>query len=227
MERMISNYVEVEIDDSNEWYDRNGLKIKLDISFEPEKNAQVVGIVKTVPDKLWYNRKDPSSMEYKIDQELKVGDRVIFHFLSVSNAKKEGRINGNILYLPYSSIFAVMDDPYPKPINGWILVRPCKKKKDGFLDGVGEEYDISKRKGFVVAAGAMVQEYRIPDSEDAEVPVGSFVHFKRQDAIPLFYSVQDKVGELLYRMRRKDVLGIEEIIDDGGPVYNHVTGRCE
>lgn len=225
MKRMISNYVEIEIDDSNEWYDKNGLKIQLDTTYEPEKNAQVVGVVTAVPDRLWYDKKNPASMEYDVDMELSVGDRVVFHFLAISNARKEGRVTGNRIILSYSSIYAKLTDSYPKPINGWLLVRPCRKKKEGFLEGVLEEYDVSKTYGLVVGAGAPIREYRIGGFLDPEVPMDSFVHFARQDAIPLFYTIQDRVGELLYRMRRKDVLAMD--IDDGGYPFNHMTGRCD
>lgn len=225
MKRMISNYVEIEIDDSNEWYDKNGLQIQLDTTYEPEKNAQVVGVITAVPDHLWYDKKDPASMEYDVDMELSVGDKVVFHFLAISNARKEGRVTGNRVILHYQSIYAILTEGYPIPVNGWLLVRPCRKKKEGFLEGVFEEYEVSKERGYVVSAGAMVREYRMGGDLDVEVPVDSFVHFSKKDAIPLFYSTQDRVGELLYRIRRKEIMAME--IDNGGPTYNHATGRCE
>lgn len=223
--RAVTDYVVVDYDDSNTRYRRNGLDIYIDTTYEPEKQAQVVGTVVAAPGRVRYTGKG-DGFEGDVDVEFGPGDQVIFHFLALKNAIKNGReVSKGRAVIGLESIFAVMDTPYPRPVLGWVLVKPDKVYKHGLEAGVLGDYTLSKTSGMVVGAGAVPRRWLKKDDVivRAEVAIGDQVRFRPIDAIPLFYSVQDRVGEVLYRMRRHDILAIEH--DDGGPVYDHATGR--
>jgi co-chaperonin GroES (HSP10) len=212
-----NNWICVQSDDSNEYVTIGKEKIKLDISFAPEQHSQTVGKVVKVCDNIHFSKKFHPSHPWDVPVEIQEGDTVIFHFLALKNAKGEGKTfteNGvRYSFIPYSEVFCALRGDEVHPVNGWILVEPFEKelpKTSIILTELSKGK--SEERGVVRYAGAKVMGYKDHPQlgEDPEVNIGDSVVFSKLDSIPLQYELHNKLGKLLYRMQRKDVLAILE-----------------
>lgn len=210
-----ANWLCVRYDNSNEHFDLAGEKMKLDISFEPEKHAQTKGTVIKVCDHLVFNQKNSNSHPFDVDIEIKEGDTVIFHFLTIIQAKKDGKIfieDGQMyVFMPYERVFCALRGEEVIPVNGYIFVRPDDEplpKTNLVLPEISKK--LSKNTGTVVHAGGKCRGYygihMAHLGEDPEVNIGDKVIFSELDAIPLEYEFHAILDRDLYRMQRKDVL---------------------
>ena len=74
-----------------------GIDLWIDTSFEEEKMAATTGEVITVCEKLFFSLKiekgmADKSVRYKTEVEMMPGDIVYFHYLTVKNARGDGRM---------------------------------------------------------------------------------------------------------------------------------------
>lgn len=210
-----ANWVCVEIDDSNEFVKLGDEKIKLDTTFEPEKNAQTVGRLVKVCSHLTFNPTSSTTHDYDVDIEVVKGDTVVFHFMTVLAARKHGKTftqdGKEYVFMPYERLFVALRDGEVLPLNGIILVEPLEEVPSTSLAVPEIAIKNSKTTGIVRYAGMKCRGYagiHKDFGEDPDVPVGSKILFKTQEAIPLQYEFHSIISKNLYRMHRKDVLAI-------------------
>ncbi|HQW95445.1 MAG TPA: hypothetical protein PLU58_06565 [Saprospiraceae bacterium] len=206
----------VRYDNSNEFFKLGGSEFLLDISYEPEKNAQTSGIVVKICDNLIFSQNNSNSHPYDVDIEVKKGDRVIFHFLTILQAKKEGKTfvqDGELyVFMPYERMFVGISGDKVTPLNGYVLVEPVEQTlPDTALIIPDTARGLSKTHGIVKYAGAKCRGYAghlKHMGEDPDVNVGDMVVFNQVEAIPLQYEHHSILERNLYRMQRKDILAI-------------------
>lgn len=213
--KLPNNWVCVMVDDSNEYINLpNGEKLKLDISYEPEKHSQTTGVVAKVCEHLFYRRKFNPSMPWDVENEVRAGDVAIFHFLTIRNAQKDGKVmyedGVKYVFIHYSEIYCVVRGGNPMAVNGWILVEPEEKELPKTTFHIPDiAHKDSETRGIVRCAGAKIKDYHDYDcGEDPDVNVGDRITFRPSDSIPLQYEFHSTLGKKLYRMQRKDVLAI-------------------
>ena len=81
------NYILIRLDRDNDFIKlENGSTLYIDTSFEPEKHATVIGEVFGIPKKLTYTGKPNIGMPWKTPLQIKIGDKVIVHYLAIVNA---------------------------------------------------------------------------------------------------------------------------------------------
>ena len=131
--RTFGNLVMIKLDPENTSIKlRNGFDLYVDTSYEPEKHATVMGIVYGLPSHLQFTGKANKGMPWQTPLEIKMGDKVIFYYLSVINAlKPENRryvIEGSDRYIliNYEFIYAIIRDDKITPVNGYVLIEPCE-----------------------------------------------------------------------------------------------------
>lgn len=217
-----ANWICVEYDNSNRFFKlKDGDELLIDTSYEPERHAQCIGTVMVVCEHLTFNKNSTSSYPFDVDVEVKKGDKVVFHYLSISQAVKEGKtfVQGGKMYafLPYERLFFAVRGDRVIPVNGYIFVRPDMEKQDlGFLHATELSEKISQTKGVVTHAGSPIRGYAgdmkhlAHLGEDPNVAVGDNILFSSVDAVPLQYEMHSVLEKGLYRMQRKDVLAIIE-----------------
>ena len=197
------NYVLVEIDNSNEWIDLGVEKIKIDVSFEPERRAQQLGKVIQVGELLFGD--DPHSLQWKTENELAPGDEILFHYLTVNDAKNNGRILGpNQIIIRYDEIFCTITNGV-KPVNGWVFVEPVIEEINSALIIP----DIARGKksmtfGKIKFIGTPVG-YIDGSFDCMDLEIGDEILFARHDAVPIQDELRPVLGNL-YRMHRTDIL---------------------
>jgi len=118
--RPLNNFVLVRVDHEVESIKlRSGIELKIDTSYDQFKHSPSEGEVIALPDSLKYGKMMEGSLLHKTQQELKVGDKVIFHYLVFHNAvynTESGNAryflqNGKIyLFVKYDQIFLAMRD---------------------------------------------------------------------------------------------------------------------
>lgn len=195
---------------------KSGHILYLDTRFEEYLNAQTAGEVLDVPERLRFSRDfSRMSLDYDTDMELKVGDVVIYNYLSVSNARKLGHVmDGGGVLIPYDKIYVAIRDGKVIPINGVILVEPEQEKIRTFLHTPEQAKLNSKQIGRVMYAGSPNRGYRqFPDiPNDEPVSVGDRILFNWTDAIPIQpnHELRGEVTKekMLYRMQHKDAIAL-------------------
>ena len=210
-----NNWVCVRYDNSNEYIKIGESQIMIDTTFEPEKNAQTTGTVIKVCDHLTFNPSSSTSHPYDVDIEVKAGDQVIFHFLTIRQAQKEGKTfiqDGKLyVFMPYDRLFVAINQKGVTPLNGFVIIKPHDEELPKTIFEIPDiAKKISKKIGTVLYAGSKCRgyaEHHLRDlGEDPDVEVGDTVIFNPIDAIPLQYEYQSVLEKGLYRMQRKDIL---------------------
>jgi len=165
-----------------------GKEFYLDTRFEETKNAPSCGEVIAVPDKLRFSMVEgQTTLEYDTDIDIKIGDMVIFHYLTEENAQMDGRImeDGNIL-IRYDSLFIAKRGDEVICLNDYIIVEPESaviKTNLEIPDVVSKQK--AKQVGIVKYAGTPVRAYRFfpDDYPDPSLQVGDRVVFSDQQRI--------------------------------------------
>lgn len=216
--KLPNNWVCIKVDDSNEWVNLGKEKIKLDVTFEKEKHAQTVGTVVNVCENIFFSQKSVPSHPWDVPIEIQPGDTVVFHYLTLKNAKDDGKIDHvdgvQYAFIPYADIFCAVRGGEILPVNGWVFVEPEKDVPNTFLSVPDIAKKDSEITGTILYAGAKAMAYHGKESqgawvwEDPDVSVGDKVFFNSTDAIPLQYEFHSITGKKLYRMRRKDILAV-------------------
>ena len=224
--RIPYNYVYIKPDPTDEIVLPTGEKLFLATNFEETAHAPSTGTVLCVPEKLRFDRENgTASMNFEVDIELEVGDKVVFHYLTQENAKLDGREMEEGFLVRYDQLYLAIRKDQVICLNGYIIVEPESAliKTKLFLP---DQATLRKAKqtGVVRYAGAPVRNYLHPTHfssrnepiyppGDEPVAVGDRICFSHYDAVPLqqdsyIHGVLSK--SILYKMQHRDVLGILE-----------------
>lgn len=106
-------------------YKHGSLEVFIDPLFNPTHHARIYGIVEAIPAGKCYNEEG-----FEIEQEVRVGDKVYFHFLTTSD--ETNCIYGNSYKVPYYWIFCVVRDGNILPVSGWTLCSQVVEDDDEF-----------------------------------------------------------------------------------------------
>lgn len=173
----------------------------------------VNGIVMVLPARMPVDRKTKKPVVC----DVRVGDRVYFHYLTLANAADWH--NSGCLYeygderwacIPYDTIFFSMRMPAINPSdkmdeivmhNGWCLVEPIKKQDEehsGIVVPASSEYE--KTHGKIYSA-----------PEGSELAKGDVVYWERESDVPLEYDLNRTFPVKLYRMKYDDIFAKLEV----------------
>jgi len=221
LERIPKNFVLVEVESlfHDKVIFKDGRKLLIDTTYEPDKHNQVSGIVHTVPDSLYFNTSDMEfSMEYDIPMELKKGDKVFFHYLQVTAAIKKEltlTIDGKLhIFIRYDQCFCSIRDEDIVMLNGWMLLEPFGNEDRITSDVINVDLPFHRTKphplkGEIAHIGIPVNKYlwsKHETDDDVEVSKGDKVMFLPFSDIPLEYGLHQTLDKLYYRVQRKDLL---------------------
>jgi co-chaperonin GroES (HSP10) len=225
--RCLNNFIFIRLDAENDSIKlKNGTQLFIDCSFEPEKHAQVQGVVFGLPSHLRYTGR-PSSMPWETPMEIKVGDTVIFYYLSVINALKpssqryllEGK--DRYIFIEYQFIYAVVREGKIIPVNGYVLIEtiedPSITAERERLAKLNMELVITEKRnskdvtyGRVKYLGTPNRQYVDSEHTDdgVDISVGDVVLIRKTNDIPLQYSLHQQVneGKPLLRVQRRNIM---------------------
>lgn len=224
--KILFNNVLVKIDPVDQITLSSGFKLFIDNRFEEQKNAPQSGIVVQLPERLVFSH-DPqiNSLEYDVDNEIQVGDRVIFHYLAEENARKQGLVFDNdCIPVIYDRIFAVIRGEEIIPLNGIVLVAPESEIIQSNIIIPDSYNKTMKSFGTVIAAGRPHRQRRFRTYSPPPLPfslskegfsisegyckTGDKVFFHRINAIPLQHNAEMHGAiskKLIYRMNHDDI----------------------
>lgn len=231
--RLLNNYVLVKPDPGNSKITlRNGVVIFLDTSFEVERHAVTSGTVVKVPASLTYIENNGLlNLDVITTQELKKGDKVIFHYIqTLDNLKLSryitcGRETYFLVY--YDKIFCAIRRKKVIPVNGLVIVEAEKEPpiKSPFIIPDMFKGIESETRGVIKYIGSPVGGYSDYPDQGGDVDylkVGDSVLFRKVDSVPLQYPLHQTIDKdkTLYRMHRRDILGKYDEIIAGIDKYN-------
>jgi hypothetical protein len=235
--KIIMNNVLVKSDPNDEILLSNGFKLFLDNRFEEQKNAPQSGVVVQLPEKLVFSHDpDTDSLQFNVENELQVGDVIIFNYLAHHFAVSTGAvIDGNIL-VKYDSIYLAIRNGEVIALNGSVIVEPMNEliKSNIYIpDSYNKRL---KNYGRVVYSGIPDKGHRMRTDGPPDMPMlateegfsqsdryaqkGDKVYFHFANAIPLQhnYEMHGKVSKkILYRMKHSDI----ELIDKTENIVLH------
>lgn len=218
---LLFNNVLIKFDEEPEEIEVSGVSLKIDTSFNKMQHQVTTGTVMALPQRLYFDRTNVvKSVEYDVDMELQVGDRVIMSYLSYGEAIKNASIDG-CHYVRYDEIHVILRGDQVIPINGLVLIEPINMTESNEVKEVSKflilpdyvKIQKSETRGIVRYKGKPVKRYlldrfdTIYESED-DVQVGDYVYFSPNYAVPLQYDMHKSLPITLYRMRRKDIQGV-------------------
>jgi hypothetical protein len=218
---LLFNNVLIKFDEEPEEIEVSGVSLKIDTSFNKMQHQVTTGTVMALPQRLYFDRTNVvKSVEYDVDMELQVGDRVIMSYLSYGEAIKNASID-DCHYVRYDEIHVILRGDQVIPINGLVLIEPINMTESNEVKEVSKflilpdyvKVQKSETRGIVRYKGKPVKRYlldrfdTIYESED-DVQVGDYVYFSPNYAVPLQYDMHKSLPMTLYRMRRKDIQGI-------------------
>ena len=226
--RTLGNHVLIRLDKENDSIKlKNGFELFVDLSYEPEKHATILGTVFGLPSHLKYSGKPNLDMPWLCDMELSLGDKVVFYYLSVMNAfKPENRkyiLDGDDRYvlIPYDKIYAVYGEGFIKPINGYCLVKqvpdPSVEEQRRRMHIIGLEPIIFQKKSNTHVTFAQVKYMASPimkyvdensSDEGVDIEIGDTVVLKKTYDLPLEYELHSRIDKpsKLIRVQRRNIL---------------------
>lgn len=198
---------------------KSGMDIIVDPDFAKEQHAQTRGIVKAIPEALYFNTQDNESTEYKTPITAKVGDEVFFHYLQVNRAVNENKTiykDGKYyIFISHDSIFCTINDNGFKMHNGWILLEPIQlavDKAKKYIDTLPKDrQDHDPLVAKIKYIGEPVEEYFYGYEEKdqgVDVKEGDTVIFSPNSDIPLEYPMHQSLDKKYFRAQRKELLSI-------------------
>jgi len=229
------NQVIVQLDrKQDEFLMKDGKKLYLDTSFEPERHAPTTGTIVNICDHLFFNQipGNPGSMKWDTDIELQIGDYVVSYYLVSINALKEqdGRIlidedNNQYLFLRYDQIFAGRRNNKIITCNGQNLLTPIKDPDDNkelarmkeagllpphMMHMIGNSQKIARMR-YPAKPNRRYRDPRIRDFEDP-IEAGELVVVRRNGLLPLEYDIHTSFDgkQVLYRVQREFIYGIAD-----------------
>ena len=121
--------------------------------------AEICGIVEKLPEKLFFDRNDPLSMDWETEIELCEGDAVFYSLMEAKNSVQ--LICEGVTYksIPYSDIYAFKRDVWKDKwagtkktiqgaINGYVLCRQVMMPVLSYLDAISEA-QVDKSRGII------------------------------------------------------------------------------
>jgi hypothetical protein len=199
---------------------KSGSEIILDPTFHPEQHAQISGVVSVVPESLYFNEKDVmNSVDYVTDIDVKIGDKVFFHYLQINIAISNKRIieeDGKLfVFVEHDSLFCGIRNDKVVMFNGWMLLKPMSKasdKEDKIIPGrPTDRQTYEPLMGEITHIGSPVIKYFYGKQETdsgINVNAGDAVIFLPNSDIPLEYGMHQSLDEKFYRVQRKELLAI-------------------
>jgi hypothetical protein len=195
----------------------DGTELKIDAQFEKEVHAPCSATVVAVPSILIHSSENVVGMEWETEMELRVGDFVVYNYLSAMAALDHNDSLSFVcekeLYflVPYYQIFACKRDNQIIPINGYCLVSPINSK-----DSI---WEINESASTVIGCVAhvsksLIKQYLdgdgLPDTDN--IQVGDIVSFDIAADLPVQYPLHATLDEktIYYRMQRRYINGIIE-----------------
>ena len=226
--RTLNNLVLIKLDPENTSVKlKNGMDLYIDTSYDTEKHSTVTGEVWGLPSHLSYFGEGNRGMPWLTPMEIRMGDKAIIYYLAVINAlKKENKkfiIEGKdrYIFVPYSSVYAVIRGENIIPLNGYCLIEAIEdpsitSDKESFKK-IGMELIVGARRsnshvtyGRVKYVGTPNREYVDEDytDEGCDVRVGDVVVIRKTNDIPLQYSLHAKIdgGAKYLRVQRRNLL---------------------
>ena len=114
------------------------IKLIIDHTFEPQDHVSVRGIVKVLPDKLFFGKNDSRSMAWKTDVEVKVGDTVWMDYhavlLALGKSFDKAQEGDDPLYdedgifIKYQDLFMAQRGDEFIMLNGYVLIELAHQK---------------------------------------------------------------------------------------------------
>tara|TARA_R110000868_G_scaffold360225_1_gene622261 strand:- start:3597 stop:4283 length:687 start_codon:yes stop_codon:yes gene_type:complete len=218
------NYVGIKPFPADEIRLKSGHTLFIDVRFEEQRQAQVVGEVVLLPQELRFST-DPekASLEFDTDNELQLGDTVVFNYLAATAAKKDGHIlDGGVILVPYDRLYSAIRGEEIICLNGIVLVEPEQERYNTILELPQSMRKNVKCIGKVIHSGKPTRgsrsEHKVKGrtSPDMEIPKGAKVVFHWTNAIPVQPEHEMKGAitkdKMLYRMRPSD---IDAIVPEG------------
>jgi len=220
IKRIPKNHVLVEVDclRHKKIAFENGYKIIIDPGFAKEQHAQTHGIVRNIPEDIYFNKRDIESLEFKMPITVKPGDKVFFHYLQINTAVSQNKTiykDGKYyIFIKLDSLFfGIRNDKYIM-FNGWMLLKPIKlavDKEKKYLDTLPknrQEHD--PLMGEIAFVGDPVHQYFYGSETDSGVDVkkGDTVIFLPESDIPVEYPMHQSLKQKYFRVQRKELLSI-------------------
>lgn len=207
-------------------------------SYHPEAAINVFGVVRAVPEKLLFFKKEIDeiknefggshncpvdrlqeiqwltrlSAQYDVPVELKVGDTALFKYQVYFQAYKEGRVftqgKDMLILIPYDMIVLAIRDEKFIPVNGYVLIQPIITKSSVILEEGQEEDQL----GIITHIGEPLRGYLGYDDVDDDFwQVGDTVCFKKSYTVPVEYAHFQTLDQKYYRLHRRNILAKVEI----------------
>jgi co-chaperonin GroES (HSP10) len=152
------NTVIVEIEEAlDSTYKHGSLEVHIDPLFNPTHYARIYGRVVAIPEGKCYNDEG-----VEIEQEVKVGEKIYFHYLTTNN--ETNCIYGNHYRVPYCWIFCRVVDNRILPVGGWTLCSQVVLEEEEFQT---IEVDGRKINGTLSQSGLVTSVHKTPSTKYA------------------------------------------------------------
>ena len=226
------NHVLIKLDAINESINlKDGSRLYIDTTFDPEKHATVTGEVIAIPKTLRYTGKPNQGTPWKTTIEVREGDKVVLYYLSVTNCFRpesyKAIIDGDdrYVFVLYQNILAMVRDGQLIPTNGYCLVEPIEnpewtKTKERLAKSGLEAVRLTERSNTGVVYGRIkycgLPSEAYVDSKHSDdgvnISPGDIVVMRRISDIPLEYDLHAKIdgGKKYWRVQRRNILAIYE-----------------
>lgn len=180
------------------------MTIEVDTTFEPEKHSATYGDVVSVCDGL--------DDHLGTEMEVKVGDRIFFHYLCILNCIRDRKfvVCDDVPYfmVSYGSTYVSKRNEEVIPLNGYLLVEPVSDGVEERVDGLYMPASMlnnnHKTSGIVKHVGKpLIGEKNLAKPGDRIV-------FTKAANVPLQYELHNNFSgnQTFYRMRNENVLAI-------------------
>lgn len=194
--RPITNHVIVQIDDRfNDSVDIGiGKKLYIDTSFAPAEHVRIYGDVVSTP--IRGNSKYSVENRYIVPEVLS-GDKIYFHYNTLLS--QANRLDDNLWFVPYHSIFCVVRNGKIKMIGGWTLVKPIIERTEKINNIIiPDAYQQKKATNF-----GILKHIGTPQTNQNVLPVepGDYVYFSELDCFE-----NNIEGTTYYCMQQEDLL---------------------
>ena len=218
----------------NQHTGEQAMKVFIDSSFEPEKNAAITGVVIKTPTHLIYDEDDfDRSLDWDTDMQLRSGDNVIYNFLQVVKAFKKNdekyivvknendEIVNICILVKYDNIYVATReigdglDTETIVLNGFVIAEPVQLPSEvGGFRLPEKEDSQDKFKAIVRYIGSPVRRFLIPEKRDPKLPadiIGKTVFVDKNRFVPLEYSTHRSFADKkkYWRFQRAAIIGIE------------------
>ena len=178
----------------------NGQKLYLDVTYNPTHHVVICGEVMATPYTDWCVRTDGESLK----QELKIGDKIYFNYLTVDNENKITD-DDNCYMLDLEMVYCFVRNGKITATSNHVLVETLKQEErigSIWIPNTGEKED----EGILRYIGTPKKNFERPD-----VVPGCRVKFEDT------YAFENEIeGKKFYVMQQDDLLGL--IIDVGRAV---------